>query len=209
MEELFYKAELNYEKNNKKENKKSQSKMVILLDLLCIFIISLILLNFFFQRYNIKIKNNMMLIQTSIIGEINCIYEIKSITSNTKLIGNEFEKKSLFDFYIDGKKVTYTKEYKFTSFGKHKVQMKLYETINMDFMFKNIKDLISVEMNSENNCQISSMISSFEGCAKLTSFNISGFNAEQVKSMNKMFYKSTLSEFYVSSFNLKNLEDIS
>ena len=151
----------------------------------------------------------MMLIQTSIIGDINCIYEIKSIASNTKLIGNEFEKKSLFDFYIDGKKVKYAKEYKFTSFGKHKVQMKLYETINMDFMFKNIKDLISVEMNSENNCQISSMISSFEGCSKLTSFNISGFNVEQVKSMHKMFYKSTLSEFYVSSLNLQNLEDIS
>ena len=47
----------------------------------------------------------MIFIQSSIIGEINCIYEIKNITFKTKLIGNEFEKKSLFDFYIDGKKV--------------------------------------------------------------------------------------------------------
>ena len=58
----------------------------------------------------------------------------------------------------------------------------------MYFMFKNVKDLISVEVISQNNCHISSMISSFEGCAKLTSFNISGFNAEQIKSADDKLF---------------------
>ena len=68
------------------------------------------------------------------------------------------------------------------------MEIKLYEKLNMDNMFKNIKDLISIEMKSENNCQITSMISTFENCNQLKEFKIDGFDVEQVKSTNKMFF---------------------
>jgi len=64
-------------------------------------------------------------------------------------------------------------------------------------------------MSSDNNCMILSMKSTFENCNKLVDFNISGFNVEQIKSMNKMFYNTPLSNFSLSSFNSKNLKDIS
>ena len=111
--------------------------------------IVLIFYKIVFTIQNKKIKYILSFAETSVVGEINCSYEIKNISKNIILIGNEFVKNSLFDLYIDGKKVNYVKEYKFTSLGKHKMQIKLYERINMDYMFKNVKDLISVEMNSK------------------------------------------------------------
>jgi hypothetical protein len=46
----------------------------------------------------------------------------------------------------------------------------------MDYMFKDVQDLISVEMKSDKNCKISSMIRAFENCTNLQSVKISGFN---------------------------------
>ena len=50
----------------------------------------------------------------------------------------------------------------------------------MDFMFKDIKDLEFIEMISENECQITSMISSFENCENLKFFNLTGFKTNQI-----------------------------
>ena len=60
------------------------------------------------------------------IGEINCIYEIRSTTQNTLLLSNEFVKNSGFDIYIDNKKIKYSKEYKFESVGNHNIKIKLW-----------------------------------------------------------------------------------
>ena len=210
MEELLSKVELNFENHSYTEEKK-RKKSPTIWALILIALISLISILFkviFTNQYK-KIKDILTFAESSVIGEINCSYDIKSITQNTKLIGNEFTKDSLFDLYIDGKKVQYSKEYKFTSLGKHKVQIKLYQSLNMNYMFKDVKDLISVEMNSENNCIIDSMISTFENCNKLVDFNISGFNIERVRSMSKMFYNTSLSTFSPSSFNSKSLQDMS
>jgi hypothetical protein len=54
-------------------------------------------------------------------------------------------------------------------------------------MFKDVPDLLSVEMKSEQNCEITSMISTFENCENLNSFKITGFNGEKIKSMKKLF----------------------
>jgi hypothetical protein len=50
----------------------------------------------------------------------------------------------------------------------------------MDYMFQNIKELYSVEMRSIKNSKITSMISTFESCANLRSFSMSGFNYEEL-----------------------------
>ena len=66
---------------------------------------------------------------------MNCLYEVKSNTEHTKLLGNDFNKNSDFDIFIDGIKIKYSKEYKFNSIGNHYVLIKLYSNINMDYMF--------------------------------------------------------------------------
>ena len=70
----------------------------------------------------------------------------------------------------------------------------------MNYMFKDIKDLISVEMKSNSNCQILSMVGTFENCIKLIDFNISGFNLEQVTSMRYLFFNSSLTTFSLSAY---------
>ena len=211
MEKLINKVELDVECNDYKENNKLNKKYFIIWTLICIFFILLISTKLVLQKTKEgrKIKNNIIYAEASTIGSIICTYDIQNISKTTKLLGNEFEVKSLFDLYIDGKKVQYSKEIKFNSIGKHKIEIKLYEKLNMDNMFKNIKDLISIEMKSEKDCLITSMISTFENCNQLMEFKIDGFNVEQVKSTNKMFYNTSLSIFNFSSFNTKNLEDMS
>ena len=83
-----------------------------------------------------------------VIGEIKCLYEIRSNTENTLLLSDEFVKNTDFDIYIDNKKIKYSKEYKFPTTGEHNVVFKLYEGVNMDYMFKDIQLILSVEMVS-------------------------------------------------------------
>ena len=83
-----------------------------------------------------------------LIGEINCIYDIDSTSTNTLILGNEF-KQGNFDIYIDKNVIKYSKEHKFNSVGIHEIQIKLYEELNMDYMFKDVKNIISVEMISK------------------------------------------------------------
>ena len=148
-------------------------------------------------------------INLPVIGEINCVYEVSNEDTNTILFGNNFNKNSLFDIYINNERIKYAKEYKFDKTGNHEVQIKLYENINMDYMFEGVQDLVSVDMKSENNCQILSMISTFENCFSFTDFKIKGFKADNLKSMKKLFYRTYLTTYSFSSFDTVNLEDIS
>ena len=141
-----------------------------------------------------------------IVGEINCIYDIGSSSQNTALLGKEFNKNSEFDIYVDGKIIKFSKEYKFESVGIHNVSIKLYGDINMDNMFKDVEDLNQIELISENNCQITSMISTFENCFNLYNFTVIGFGADKLKSMKKLFYRTRLYFFSFKSFDTKNLE---
>ena len=204
MDKLITKIELDVEYNDYKKNNKSNKKYFIIWTLICIFFILTISSKFFFVKTE-KIKNikdRLIYAEVSIIGNIECTYYIQNITQATQLLGKEFESKSLFDLYIDGKKVRCSEEFKFNSLGNHKMEIKLYEKLNMDYMFKNVKDLLEIEMKSENNCSITSMISTFENCIQLKIFKIDGFNVEQVKSANKMFYNTSLFIYDFYSFVL-------
>ena len=57
--------------------------------------------------------------------------------------------------------INFTKKFKFNEEGNHIIRIDLYENLDMNYMFKNLDNLVSVEMNSNNNCQILSMISNF------------------------------------------------
>ena len=71
---------------------------------------------------------------------------------------------------IDEKKVKYAKSYKFESVGIHKIQFKFYANLNMDNMFKNIKDLNKIEIAAMKYFKILSMISTFENCTNLDEY---------------------------------------
>ena len=142
-------------------------------------------------------------------GEINCVYDVRSISKNTQLLSNEFIKNSNFDIEIDGQIIKYSKEYRFKSITPKTIKFILYDPVSMDFMFKDVPDLQSVEMVSENNLEIKSMASAFEDCQNLRKFNISGFDTSKVTSMKKLFYRTSLSEIDLSKLNTKNVKDMS
>ena len=78
----------------------------------------------------------------------------------------------------------------------------------MDYMFKDVQSIVSVEMNSDNNCKIFSMISTFENCKSLVKVNITGFNTQELTSMKKIFYNSLVSNVDLN-IELNNIEDMS
>ena len=117
------------------------------------------------------------------IGIISCIYNIDSDKSEVKILGDEYKKTSDFDIYINGNKTKYSKTYKFSSFGIMNIDFKLYSNIEMAYMFKGVSSLISVDMKSINNVEITSIISAFEDCKNLESFSISGFITNKIKSL--------------------------
>ena len=76
-------------------------------------------------------------------------------------------------------------------------------------MFKEVLDLISIEMISNKNCEIKSMISAFEGCRNLKEIAIKGFDTSKVSSINKLFYNTGLKLLNLSDINTTNVIDMS
>ena len=142
-------------------------------------------------------------------AQINCIYNIQNVNEDSIILGNEFNKNSDFDIFINNQKIKFSKEFKFFNMGINKVRFDIYEDLEMDFMFKDIQELISIEMTSQKNCKINSMISSFENALYLEKIEIKGFNTSNVKSMKKLFYSTSISEIDISELNTENVEDMS
>ena len=204
MEDEILKNEVKSELTGFNKGEKAHNEKLLMLavgigSLLIIIIIVIIIIVVLTNRESNK----------KIIGEINCLYFVETLNEPILLLGNDFKKESDFDIYIDNKLIKYSKEYKFDSIGNHNLQIKLYKSINMDYMFNDVKGLISIEMFSENNCKIISMISTFENCTNLAFFNITGFNGDEILSMHKLFYRSGLSSFYCQFNFTSNVEDIS
>ena len=106
------------------------------------------------------------------LGTIDCIYNIIDISQGTQLLGANFLKTFNMDMTIDGKKVNYLKKYKFESTGEHQVQFIIYKNFQMNNMFKDVSTLTSVEMKSDKNCEIRSMIGTFQNCENLKNIEI-------------------------------------
>lgn len=79
------------------------------------------------------------------LGEIIAEYEIHSQGNPTVILSSDFVKKSKFSIYVDKEHVKYTKEYTFKGKDWQKnVTYKIYEEIDMDSMFKGVKDLSNI-----------------------------------------------------------------
>ena len=139
------------------------------------------------------------------IGEIICQFNIKNENQETKILGDEFINNSQLDIYIDGEKINFSKTYNIKSIGNHKIEFIFYDNLNIDYMFKDVEDLYKIEIISENSSKIYSMISTFENCINLESFNFSGIDFSDLRSMKKLLYNTNIKEntyfFLNSRFN--------
>ena len=186
----------------------SKKKIIILVSSI---IVALTLIIIFLIIINIKKSNKKESDDSEpgspYIGEINCVYYIEYIDDAINILGNEFLKNSNFDLLIDGKKMNFTKQYKFNTIGEHKITFGLLEDISMDYMFKDLSLVAEIELISTNNnnksVNILSMISTFENTEKLKKLKIEGFLTNKVKFMNKLFYKSGLNELPLDQFNVE------
>ena len=115
------------------------------------------------------------------IGEISCNYDITDINSETTILGEKFNYKKNFDILIGDEKIDFTKKYKFKKLNTVEVIFKIYDNINMDYMFKDVSALTSVVMLSTKGAKATSMISTFENCKNLKDFLFSGFDTSSVK----------------------------
>ena len=141
-------------------------------------------------------------------GEINCIFDIQNTSIVYPLLGAEFNKKNV-EIIVNNSKIN-PDNYKFQKTGEMYVQYNLLgKEFSMDYMFKDIQNLLRVEMISDKNMSITSMISSFENCENLRYFKIEGFLTNSIKSMKKLFYNSHINEINMTDFDTKNVEDMS
>ena len=186
------------------KNKRKIITIMIILGILLFLIIIVIILLFLLKK---DINKNY-----KYLGIINCIYKIENNIYNVRLLGNEFVNDFKLDIMIEGKKINFSKIYNFSSVGEHLVQFGLSDkNISFDYIFKDSYNLISVELISENNISINSMIGSFENCENLKKFENKGFKTEQVNSMKKLFFNTRISEFNFTQMNINtnNVKDIS
>ena len=198
--------ELSSELIGLKKDSNSQKKKLISITIgmtICLILIIIIIIVISSNRgKKIEEKNP--------VGEINCEYEIQSISKETNLLSNDFDKKFNFDIYINGEKIIYKKQYQFSKTGNNNVKYIIYDKkIIMDKMFRNIPDITSIEMISYKNCEIISMISTFENCQRLINFNITGFSTSKLTSMKNLFYKTTLSNIDITNFDTSSVTDMS
>ena len=200
---------------NKGESSSKRVKIILSIGIASLLIISIILIIVLITN-NRNSKNE----KKDILAKINCLYNIQNINKESIILGNEFNKISNFDIYINGQKIKYSKVYKFHNIGINKVRFDIYEDLEMDYMFKDVQEIISVEMFSEKYCKIHSMISTFENALYLekieikgfdtsNEIEIKGFDTSNVKSMKKLFYSTSISEIDISEINTKNVLDMS
>ena len=179
--------------SNKKESlwKKYLIPIIIIFSLIIIVLIIVIIILAFPSSANKdekedKDKEKDEDKEKEIFGSIKCIYDIQF--RNTLILGDQFLKSNDFDIFIDNGKIKYSKEYNFSSTGVHLVEFKLHENkINMDYMFKNVDSLVLIEMSSDNQVHIESMLQSFENCKNLEKFESNKFNTTLINTFHKLF----------------------
>ena len=139
---------------------------------------------------------------------ITCNFDI-SENLNISILNEEFIKPKFFDILVNDKPIEFSRYYKFETSGQKEIKYIFYGDFSMDCMFKDISELISVNMTTEKSVAISSMKSAFESCTNLENFDIHGFNLNNLVSINKIFYGTKISNIDMKEFNIEKTEDLS
>jgi len=191
------------ETKNKDDSSNGQKRIIIVAIIAIIFIIAGVAVLFYFL---LKDSDDT---HTELVGQIKCLYTIKDASQETSLLGDNFEKLSSLEIYVDGVKKTPSKKYKFDREGEHNVTFEVYEDLKMDFMYQNVLGLRSINMTSDKEAKITSMKSTFENCENVEKITISGFNTLEIESMSKIFYGTNLSIFDIDGLETNNIKDMS
>lgn len=136
-------------------NMSNKTKLILaisafLIVIIAIVIIIIVIISIEKKKEN-KEKNE--LVTAEIIGN----YEIKSISKPTDILGIEYELDPQLEIYVNGQKIKNSKSYEFNTIGQNKIQYIFYQNkINLNYMFKDINSLISIELKSNKNTTISS-----------------------------------------------------
>ena len=170
---------------NKGEKDQKKKQMIIGIAFSAILLVLLIII-IILTTLNPKKK-------TKFIGDINCVYDIQTLEA--MILSVDYKKTTEFDIYVNDNLIKYEKRHKFAKTGKYNITIKIFNEANLDYMFKGVRDLISVDMESNNKGKIPSMISTFEDCGNLERFTIKGYDLTQLKSTHKLFYKTNLKSF--------------
>lgn len=126
--------------------------------------------------------------------EISCIYKI---TDNDRINGEEdiykiqllndnFEKDGSISIYINEKQIEFNTWYKFNKIDNYNIKYLINkEYIYMKNMFKDVTNLVSIEISSNYGKFNSSLSSAFLGCKNLKSFrsNINGMENMNISYM--------------------------
>ena len=84
------------------------------------------------------------------------------------ILNEDYILDSHFSIYVNDEKIEAAKSYEFPSVGVYEIKYIFYDNkINLNYMFKNIDSLISVEMKSNTSAIIINLISTFENCIKI------------------------------------------
>ena len=117
---------------------------------------------------------------------INCLHEIQNAPNEFLLISNNFTTKGKLEIYINDTKADNITKYKPDKNGTYFVKIVLDDP-KIDFLFKNVQTLTSIEFDSKNNDKIASMKGVFQNCINLKTVSISGYNTSEVEDMSHMF----------------------
>jgi len=157
-------------------NKKIDLKKIIIgvTGLLALIIIIIIIILAISGGKNDDPENESQNDELRKIGQINCIYDIEYNTQKTTLLSEYFNHNQDISIYVDGTKIKLSKEYLFNKTGIHQVKILIFAPLNMDYMFKNVTQVLSVEMYSNKTAKITSMIGAFEDAKNLINYRVEG-----------------------------------
>ena len=114
-EETFNINDFSSDLNSNKEKKENNMKKYIIIGGLIIIIIILIIVIIILVNNSPDNSKKDDDIPKNVIGEINCLYEIETITNKTLILGKQFNNDFNFSIVIDGEIINNNiKEYLFT-----------------------------------------------------------------------------------------------
>ena len=197
------------EKNQDEKSTSKQQKRIITLAFICALIIFAVFIMIIFLVIK-KHKSKDDKLQNY--GEIKCLYNIIDVNNPIYLINPNYINTQKISILLDenNNTIPYRTSYKFKTKGNHSIIFILNEKkLEMNYMFKNISSLISVEMISEN-ISLNNIEGAFENCNNLEYLKIKGFNIDNLKSLKKLFYNtSKITKVDLSEFDTSKIEDFS
>ena len=119
--------------------------------------------------------------------EIICEYEVGDNKKPINLLSKDFEKESGISIYVNNEIVSYNINHTFKFTGLPKVKFILNKKVKFENMFKDVKDLYSVEIPSANKGDFGLNFSkAFINCQNLRTFKAK-INLENIIDMSYMF----------------------